>query len=167
MTTATATYPAVAVDFEEEIANTRKLLERVPLDDAHRNFKPHPKSMTLEELASHVADALSWLKPLYETDEFESDPNQKPPVAKTTAELLKMFDESVAKSRAALLHTDDAALNKVWNVKFGGMAFSNSRTHWTRTFMNHLIHHRAQLGVYLRLNGVPIPGMYGPSADEQ
>jgi uncharacterized damage-inducible protein DinB len=167
MTTATATYPTIAIDFEEEIQNTRKLLERVPLDDAHRHFKPHPKSMSLEALASHVADAPTWVKVLFDADEFVWDPNHKPPVAKTNAELLKMFDDAAAQSRSALMATNDAALGKNWSFKFGEADFTHSRTHWVRSFLNHMIHHRAQLGVYLRLNGVPIPGMYGPSADEQ
>lgn len=167
MTTATASYPSVAVDFENEIANTRKLLERVPLDDAHRDFKPHPKSMSLEALASHVADAPAWLSATFAADEYVIDPSHQPPVAKTSAELLKMFDEAAAKSRAALLHTNEAALSHTWTLKFGDMAMPNSRAAWARVFLNHMIHHRAQLGVYLRLNSIPIPGMYGPSADEQ
>lgn len=167
MTTAPATYPIIAIDYEEEIQNTRKLLERVPLDDAHRDYKPHPKSMSLEALASHVADAPSWLKVLFDADEFVWDPNHKPPVAKSNGELLKMFDEGAEKSRAALLHTTEEALRKDWSFKFGDAAFTHSRAYWVRSFLNHMIHHRAQLGVYLRLNGIPIPGMYGPSADEQ
>ncbi len=167
MKTATASYPIIAVDFDEEIQNTRKLLERVPLDDAHRNFKPHPKSMSLEQLASHVADAPVWVKVLFEADEFEWNPEKQPPIAKTPAELLKMFDEGAEQSRAALLRATDADMEKNWTFKYGGGGFTNHRNRWVRSFLNHMIHHRAQLGVYLRLNGVPISGMYGPSADEQ
>jgi uncharacterized damage-inducible protein DinB len=166
-TTATATYPTIAHDFEEEIQNTRKLLERVPLDDAHRNYKPHEKSMTLEALASHVADAPRWVALPVESDEFEWNPSMKPRIAKSTAELLQMFDEGAEHSRIALLRTSDTPLRKDWSFKYPGGAFTNSRTHWVRSFLNHLIHHRAQLGVYLRLNNIAIPGMYGPSADEQ
>ena len=167
MKTATASYPTIAVDFDEEIQNTRKMLERVPLDDAHRDFKPHPKSMSLEALASHVADAPRWVKLLFDADEFVWNPDQPPPVAKTPAELLQLFDQGAEAARSALVHANDAAMQKDWAFKFGDSAFRFSRTYWVRSFLNHMIHHRAQLGVYLRLNGVPVPGMYGPSADEQ
>jgi uncharacterized damage-inducible protein DinB len=167
MKTATASYPIVAVDFDEEIQNTRKLLERVPLDDAHRGFKPHAKSMTLEQLASHVADAPRWVGVVFESDEFFWKPGNDPAVAKTSAEVLKMFDDAVEKSRGALVRATEGAMQKEWSFKYDGGAFTNSRSHWVRSFMNHMIHHRAQLGVYLRLNDVAIPGMYGPSADEK
>ncbi len=91
----------------------------------------------------------------------------KSPIAKSNEELLKMFDQGADKSRSALVHATDAVMQKDWTFKYGGGGFTNSRTRWVRSFLNHMIHHRAQLGVYLRLNGIPIPGMYGPSADEQ
>lgn len=167
MTPAQALYPTIAVDYEDEIQNTRKLLERVPLDDAHRNFKPHPKSMSLERLASHVAEAPGWIKLLFDGDVLEMDPNYKPEIATSSKELLAMYERAAEQGRAALDGASDAVMQKNWTFKFGDMVLKNSRAKWARSFINHMIHHRAQLGVYLRLNGIPVPGMYGPSADEQ
>jgi uncharacterized damage-inducible protein DinB len=166
MTPTQALYPTIAVDYEDEIQNTRKLLELVPLDDARRGYKPHPKSMSLEALASHVAEAPGWTKILFQGDVFEMQPDYKPRIATSTAELLKMFDEAAEQGRNALDGASDAVMQKNWTFKFGDTSMKNSRTKWARSFINHMIHHRAQLGVYLRLNGIPIPGMYGPSADE-
>ena len=123
--------------------------------------------MPLEELASHVADSPRWMKLVFDSDEFNWDPNEKQPVAKSGAELLKMFDENASQARAALHRATEGAMQKDWAFKYAGGSFAYSRTRWVRSFLNHMIHHRAQLGVYLRLNGIPIPGMYGPSADEQ
>ena len=157
----------IAIDFDNEMKSTRKLLERVPLDDAHRGYKPHEKSMPLERLATHVADLPRWPKMALESEVFELQPGFKPVIASSTAELLEIFDKSVEEGRASIAGTADADMQKTWTFKFGDqVAFSDVRTKVLRSFINHLVHHRAQLGVYLRLNGIPIPGMYGPSADD-
>lgn len=157
----------LTVDFEDEVKNTRKLLERVPLDDAHRNFKPHPKSMPLDRLATHVAELPGWPKLALETEVFELQPGFKPNIAASTAELLEIFDKAAAEGRAALAGATDEAMQKTWTFRFGDrFSFSDTRPKVIRSFLNHLVHHRAQLGVYLRLNDIAIPGMYGPSADE-
>jgi uncharacterized damage-inducible protein DinB len=157
----------ITLDFDEEMKNTRKLLELVPLDDAHRTYKPHVKSMELDRLATHVAELPSWLKMALETEVFELQTDFKPRIAGSTEELLEMFDKSVAESRAAIDAATDEDMPKTWAFKFAGqVAFSAPRTHVVRSFIDHVIHHRAQLGVYLRLNDIPIPGMYGPSADD-
>jgi uncharacterized damage-inducible protein DinB len=154
-------------DFEDEMKNTRKLLERVPIDDAHRGYKPHPKSMALDMLATHVADIPSWFKVALETEELKMDESHKPPIAATSKELLEIFDKSVESGRASLLAATDEDMQKSWTFKYGEIfSMTDPRPKVVRSFLNHLVHHRAQLGVYLRLNNIPIPGTYGPSADE-
>lgn len=161
------TCQTITLDYDEEMANTRKLLERVPLDDAHRGYRPHPKSATLERLATHVAELPGWPKMALASELLELQPGFQPRVAGSTAELLEIFDQSVEEGRAAIHSASDAEMEKNWTFKFGEqITFTALRTKVIRSFVNHLVHHRAQLGVYLRLNDIPIPGMYGPSADE-
>ena len=161
------TCQAITIDYDEEMKNTRKLLERVPLDDAHRGYKPHDKSMSLERLATHVAELPSWPKIALASQLFELSPGFKPPIVASTAELLETFDKSVEEGRASLAGASDADMQKDWTFRIGDrFSFTQARTKVIRSFINHLVHHRAQLGVYLRLNNIAIPGMYGPSADE-
>jgi uncharacterized damage-inducible protein DinB len=166
MTTSTTTCQTITLDFEEEVKNTRKLLERVPLDDAHRNFKPHPKSMALDRLATHVAELPSWTKYALASEVFELPEDFKPSLAASTAELLEMFDKAAEEGRAAIAGATEADMEKTWTFKYRDFSMTEPRTKVIRSFVNHLVHHRAQLGVYLRLNNIAIPGMYGPSADE-
>jgi uncharacterized damage-inducible protein DinB len=157
----------IALDYEEEVKNTRKLLERIPLDDAHRNYKPHEKSMALDRLASHVAEIPAWLKTALETEVLQINADFKPTVAASSAELLAIFDKSAAAGRAAIASTTDAEMAKTWTFKFADVfSMTQPRTEVLRSFISHMVHHRAQLGVYLRLNDIPVPGMYGPSADD-
>jgi uncharacterized damage-inducible protein DinB len=153
-------------EFDEEMKNTRKLLECVP--DGKFDYQPHAKSMTLGRLASHVAELPSWAAMTVDTEVLEIDPAWKPEIASTRAELLEKFDKGVAEARTKIAAASDDHWAQTWTLKFGGKAvFAMPRTMVMRsTVMNHLIHHRAQLGVFLRLNEVEFPGMYGPSADE-
>jgi uncharacterized damage-inducible protein DinB len=160
------TCQTITIDYEEEIKNTRKLLERVPLDDAHRGYKPHPKSMPLERLATHVAELPSWPKLALASELFELEPGFKVHVAASTPELLEIFDKSAEEGRTSLARATDEDMKKHWTFKYGDFSFTEARPKVIRSFLNHLVHHRAQLGVYLRLNQIAIPGMYGPSADE-
>jgi uncharacterized damage-inducible protein DinB len=162
------TCQTITLDYEDEIRNTQKLLERVPLDEAHREYKPHDKSMSLERLATHVAELPSWTKIALANELFELDPGFKPRIAASTAELLEIFDKSAEEGRASIAGATDEDMQKNWTFKFGDrFSFTETRTKVIRSFINHLVHHRAQLGVYLRLNEIGIPGMYGPSADER
>ena len=157
----------ITLDYEDEMKNTRKLLERVPLDDAHRNFKPHTKSMALDRLATHVSEIPSWPKLALEAEVFDLPADFTPKIAKSTAELLETFDKSAEAGKASLAVAADEEMLKDWTFKFGGhTVYTSTRTKAIRSFINHLVHHRAQLGVYLRLNKIAIPGMYGPSSDE-
>ena len=154
-------------EFDEEMKNTRKLLDCVP--DGKFEYQPHPKSMSLGRLASHVAELPHWACVTLEHEVFELKPDFKPHVAADRAELLRIFDESVVKARADISAATDEDWQKTWTFKYDGkVVMSMPRAAVMRSVvMNHLIHHRAQLGVFLRLNDVAIPGMYGPSADEQ
>jgi uncharacterized damage-inducible protein DinB len=154
-------------EFDEEIKNTRKLLECVP--DGNFDYKPHPKSMTLGRLATHVAEIPSWTGYTLDLEVLELGPDFKPTLATSRAELLQILDKGAAEAREKIAAASDEDWGKIWTFKFGGKTvMSMPRSAVMRgTIMNHLIHHRAQLGVYLRLNEVAIPGMYGPSADDQ
>ena len=158
---------AFVPEFDEEMRNTRKMLERVPEDKL--DYMPHEKSMSLGRLASHVAELPGWAMNVIDKEVLDMQPGEfKPVIAKSRKELLEMFDKSVAEARSRIANASEADLQKTWTFKFGGNpVFSAPRAHILRTTMlNHIIHHRAQLGVYLRLNNVELPGMYGPSADE-
>jgi uncharacterized damage-inducible protein DinB len=150
-----------------EMPNTRKLLECVP--DDKLAWKPHEKSMALGRLASHVAEMPSWGEHTVNLEKLVLTPDMKPFNASSRAEILETFDKNVAAARQAIASATDEHLAKIWELEYGGhVVLSMPRIAVLRgVVMNHMIHHRAQLGVYLRLNDVPIPGMYGPSADER
>lgn|SRR5690606_24329538 len=154
-------------EFDEEVKKTCAMLERVPADKA--DFAPHPKSMPLGKLAPHVAQlpGLGFLV-LTESGVDFAQRSAPPLQLESGAQLVRVFDEGAAKVRAALEQLDDAAWSEPWTLSFGGRTlFSGPRfVAYRQTFVNHIVHHRAQLGVYLRLNDVPVPSTYGPSADE-
>ena len=154
-------------EFDHEMQTTRTTLERVPFDK--KDFAPHPKSMALGNLAPHVAELAGFGATVLTTPELDfsaGSPRTRPPFE--LAGLLKSFDENAAKARAALANLKDDAWTQSWKLSFQGKPiFSGSRfLAYRQMFLNHLVHHRAQLGVYLRLNDVPLPGTYGPSADD-
>jgi uncharacterized damage-inducible protein DinB len=153
-------------EFDQEMASTRKILNCVPEDKY--SWKPHEKSMTLGRLASHVAELPHWAVETMNRETLELTPGMKPWIAASQAGLLAGFDRNVAEARALIAGASDADLAVEWSLIFGGhKVLTMPRGAVLRSVvMNHLIHHRAQLGVYLRLNDVAIPGMYGPSADE-
>lgn len=157
-------------EFDHEMANTRRSLERVP--DAKFDWKPHPKSMSLGTLAAHIAMIPHWGKMTLDTPGFDVNPpggqQERPPAPKTKSEILALFDKHVPEARAAIAGASDQALMTPWTLSNGGKTiFTLPRIGVLRAMvLNHLIHHRAQLGVYLRLNDVPVPATYGPSADE-
>jgi len=153
-------------EFDQEMANTRKMLERIP--DDKLGYKPDPKSMSMGQLASHTAEMVGWFASMMEGPELDIPAGFKPFAATSKKELLDTFDKNVASTRAALAAAGDQALMQEWSLKFAGNTmFTMPRIACYRSMiMNHVIHHRAQLSVYYRLNGVPVPGMYGPSADE-
>jgi uncharacterized damage-inducible protein DinB len=152
-------------DFDAEMKGTRTLLERVP--EQLSTYKPHEKSMALDALATHVADIPCWFRFALEKEHFHLPADYREEPAATRDALLQKFDESVAIGREWIDRATDADMARDWTFTYGdSFKMTEPRTVTVRSFLNHLVHHRAQLGVYLRLLNVPIPGMYGPSADE-
>lgn len=153
-------------EFDQEMSKARKVLERVP--DAKLDFKPHEKSFSLLELASHVANIPTWTRVTLTTTELDLDQPFERTLPTNNAELLAEFDTNVADARNALEAASAEDMQVSWTLKSGDQVwFTVPRAAVFRSFvMSHLIHHRAQLIVYLRLLDVPVPGMYGPSADE-
>jgi uncharacterized damage-inducible protein DinB len=155
------------LEFDEEIKNTRTTLERVPADK--KDFAPHSKSMPLGKLAPHVAQLPSFGLTVLTTPELDFSKGSFTPLQfESPEQLVKALDEGAAKVRTALQNTGDEAWNENWKLSFQGHSiFNGSRfLAYREMFLNHLVHHRAQLGVYLRLNGKPVPAIYGPSADD-
>jgi uncharacterized damage-inducible protein DinB len=157
---------ALLAEFDHEMGTTRRLLERIP--DAQLAWKPHDKSMSLGGLATHLTNIPNWGEVILDRTSFDLDtapPNLEPKASR--AAILDAFDASVKTTRGRMDKSDDEYLAH-WALKRGGQAmFSMPRAAAFRTFvLYHLVHHRGQLSVYLRLNDVPLPAMYGPTADE-
>lgn len=152
-------------EFDQEMATTRRVLERVPSEKG--DWKPHPKSFSLAHLAQLVAGMPSWTitmlqKPELDLASFPGYSNER------TSTLLTVFDGGVSAARKALASAKDSDFDETWSLKHGSHVLSAlPRREVIRTHLNHVVHHRAQLGVYLRLLDVPVPSMYGPTADER
>ena len=158
-------------EFDHEMAGARRALERVP--DTSFAFTPHEKSLSMQGLVTHLANLPHWTTVTVETDELDMDaPDgaaQRAEPVGSTSEALQMFDRNVAAAREALAGASDETLLGPWTLRSQGQtAFTMPKVAVLRSFvMNHMIHHRGQLTVYLRLNDVPLPALYGSSADEQ
>ena len=157
---------ALIPEFDHEMATTRKLLERVP--EQKFDWKPHARSMTLGELATHVANIVWWGEVTLDKPEFNAEGQPRQAATVNRAELLDKFDRNVKATRTSLAGKSDAELMAPWSLRNGKQTFFTmpKAAVWRAFVMNHLVHHRAQLSVYLRMNDVPLPAMYGPSADE-
>jgi uncharacterized damage-inducible protein DinB len=161
---------AMLPEFDHEMATTRKTLERVP--EGKPDWKPHDKSMTISRLAGHLAELPMLAVFTFQGDSFDfrapGTPPREPTVMSSRKQLLELFDNNVAAARAAISKASDQDLQKTWTLQSGGKTiFSMPRIAALRSmFLNHVIHHRGQLSVYLRMNNVPVPSIYGPSADE-
>jgi uncharacterized damage-inducible protein DinB len=154
-------------EFDMEMATTRKYLERVP--ENKFDWAPHSKSMKMGRLSQHIGEMVGWTKDTIEKDGVDFAGFEQPAPPKTTKEVLDQFDKNVAAARKALVGAnDDSKWMTNWTLSNGDQKmFSMPKVVVMRAFVfNHLVHHRAQLGVYLRLNDVPVPATYGPSADE-
>lgn len=157
----------VIAELQHEAATTRKLLERVPEDQLA--WKPHEKSMSLGQLAGHIAELYSFAAPISTQDELDfAGATYEPFAPANTAELLEKFDKNVADAIEILKTQTDDRLLAAWRMRSGEQVFFEMpRITVIRSFMlNHIVHHRGQLSVYLRLQNVPLPPMYGPTADE-
>ena len=162
---------SLLTEFDQEMAKTRSILEIVPT--GQNDWRPHEKSMSMEKLALHLADLPSWAGMTLEVDEFDMNPpgeEQPPPRTFTTTDaLLAEFDANVTEAREVIANTSDETIKGNWTLLKGGVEmFTAPKVGVLRNFvMNHMIHHRAQLGVYLRLNDIPLPMIYGPTADAE
>ncbi|HEX2080742.1 MAG TPA: DinB family protein [Longimicrobium sp.] len=154
-------------DLNHELGTTRKLLERVP--EEHLDWKPHEKSMTLGGLALHVATIVYWITRTVQNDSFDIATIRRNPPPTSKQEILDAFQEKVDEMRRALESADDAVLMRPWQLRRGEQVLQTMPTLAVIRGMaiSHMIHHRGQLSVYLRLLNVPLPPMYGPTADEQ
>ena len=162
---------SILPEFDHETATTRSLLERLPEDKAA--WQPHVKSMSLGKLAMHIANLPQWASIALERKEFDTNPpdgvRPTSQAFESTARLLEVYDANVSAARALLVRTTDAEFMMQWTLKHAGRAmFSMPRVAVLRSFvLNHAVHHRGQLSVYLRLLDVAIPNIYGPTADTQ
>ena len=157
-------------ELDRESAITRRTLERVP--EGRYEWRPHEKSMPMGYLTTLVAMMLGWIDSMINQEGLDFAPKggwgDKPPALRTSADLVKALDEAVAKARAALRGTTDEHLMTKWKLMGGGRVITEQPRYLNirEGVFNHLAHHRGQLTVYLRLNGVPVPSIYGPTADE-
>jgi uncharacterized damage-inducible protein DinB len=157
-------------EFDHEMASTRKVLERIP--DSKLDWKAHEKSNTIGWNANHLAELPGWAISIFEAPGYDFAPVDGPryqsPNLKTTKEIVALFDENVAKARKAIAAAKDESMADPWTLRGGEhLIFTMPRAAVVRGFlMSHIIHHRAILTVYLRLNDIPVPALYGPSGDE-
>lgn len=158
---------SILPEFDREFAVLRTTLERVPEDKPE--YKPHEKSMAMNQLAGHLAEIATWMGATLQADELDfATMDYKPFLMTSRKELLEFFDKNVKEAREVLASTSDETMMGMWTMRTGDTVhMTMAKVAVVRGFiMNHMIHHRAQLGMYLRLNDVPVPSMYGPSADE-
>ncbi len=161
---------ALIPEFDHEMETTRKTLERVPEDKL--DFKPHDTSMPMGRLAGHIAEMVGFAPATFQGDTFDFAPPggtpMQPTVMTSRKQILELFDKNVAAARAAISKASDEELQKTWTLLNGGKTFfSMPRITVLRSMiLNHIIHHRGQLSVYLRMNRAPVPSIYGPSGDE-
>ena len=148
-------------EFDGEMQNTHKILELVPKN--RFDYKPDSDSMTLGRLAAHIAEIPSWGEPLFDREVLDLHPGEKPFEVHSTTELLDQFEKNVITARAGIAKASNEDFQKMWTVKFGGQQILSMPRHLVIRIavLHNLIHHRAQLGVYLRLNKIPLPDMYG------
>ncbi len=154
-------------DLDQELASVRRYLERFP--EGKNDWRPHEKSMAFGPLATHIAQLPSLAATMMGTDELDVASRKPTEPAKSSAELLKIFDENAAALKKAAAGATMADLEKAWTLKFGDYVIVSAPkcVLMRQLLISHIIHHRAQLGVYYRQLGVPVPSTYGPSADEQ
>ncbi len=157
---------ALLKELDQEAQTTRKFLTRLPEDKYQ--WQPHPKSMTLTQLATHIAEIPTWVEMVLNTEELDFNANEyKPTIINDNKHMLELFEEALAKAKAALEKATDADLLPNWTMRSGDhIIMVSSKGEMIRTCYSQIVHHRAQLGVFFRLLDVPVPGSYGPTADE-
>lgn len=158
---------ALIAELQHEAATTRKVLERIP--EEKFDWKPHEKSMSMQRLATHVAEMFGWITTTIKTSELDFAAGNYEPIApKTNQELMDYFEKQIGEATQALESFSDESMMDNWTLKNGEQTyFTMPKAAVLRSFcFNHVVHHRGQLTVYLRLNEIPVPEIYGPSADE-
>lgn len=158
---------ALLGEMEYEAATTRKVIERIPAEKF--DWKPHEKSMGMAQLASHISEMFGWTPMTLNQPELDfAKFDYKPYVPTSSEDLLEFFDKNVAEATTTLKNTSDEVFFESWSMRNGEeIYFTMPKAATMRSFiMNHIVHHRGQLSVYLRLNDIPVPSIYGPSADE-
>ncbi len=153
-------------ELEREAKITKSILEKVPTE--HLDYTPHPKSMAMGALAGHISEITGWLDLMLNAGELDfATMNYTPPVIKENADIMKLFEENLAKGKAELANATDEKFNGTWRMRHGEhIFFELPRAEVIRTWVfSHIVHHRAQLGVYLRMLDIAVPGTYGPTAD--
>lgn len=157
---------ALIGELKQEATTTRKCLERIPAEKF--DFKPHEKSMSMGQLAVHVAEMIGWATVTVKQDQLDFSTDYRPFEPKSTEELVAFHDKHVEEAIDALKNTSDEAMMEPWTLRNGEQVyFTMPRIQVLRGMVfNHIVHHRGQLSVYLRMNDIPVPGLYGPSADE-
>ena len=151
--------------FVEEAATTRKMLARIPTEKF--DYKPHPKSMDMKRLATHIADLPGWVHMTITEDEIDFAKPYEQPTITNASELMDYFEKRYQEGLSTLVAENEKLLEKPWTLRNGDTVYAtNPKIEVLRMSLSQQIHHRAQLGVYLRLLNIPIPGSYGPSADE-
>jgi uncharacterized damage-inducible protein DinB len=153
-------------ELDQEAASTRKMLAIIP--DDKFNWQPHPKSMTIRTLATHIAELPSWITIALTTDELDFGANNyETEKVESTAEILALFEKTLEEGKTHLLEATEDQLLEIWTLRNGDTIYSSTpKSETIRHAYSQIVHHRAQLGVFLRLLDIPIPGCYGPSADE-
>lgn len=153
-------------ELNEESVTTRKMLKRIP--DDKFDWKPHPKSMTIKQLATHIAELPTWIAMALTTEELDfGKMDYAPTEIKSNADLMNLLNQSIEIGQSHLIPANEAKLGENWTLRTGEKIHSTTtKAEVVRMALNQIVHHRAQMGVYLRLLDIPIPGSYGPSADE-
>jgi uncharacterized damage-inducible protein DinB len=152
-------------EIEQEAIASRKMLERIPPETF--DWKPHEKSMTMKRLAGLVADMFGWFAFEIDEDELDFAKGYEQPDPKSTKDLTDWFDKKLAAGIKSLKNADDAVFSKGWKLRNGeDIYMETTKLEVVRQTINHMVHHRGQLSVYLRLKDIPVPSIYGPSADE-
>ena len=162
-----STNAGLLIEIENETNNTRRLLERI--EDKHLSYKPHDKSMSLGALAGHIVELHNWLNVALSMDEFDLAVYYKPLHVESTKELIEILDRGVEANKSFVQSVSDADWQRMWKMTHGSHLIAEVPKIAALRFIiqNHLIHHRGQLTVYMRMLDIPLPGLYGPSADEQ
>ena len=154
-------------ELEMEAPITKRILERIPVESSA--WQPHEKSFAMGDLAKHVAEIPGWMELMISANELDfGTMNYTPPVVENSADLIKLFEKNIAVAKEQLGKADESKYTDLWTMRHGAQIFFTMPRHQVirRWIFNHVVHHRSQLGVYLRLLDIPVPGIYGPSADD-